>query len=251
MPAQVRQRAVSFAERKSLDFTLRFYELARLHFSPNRELVELLLTRTGKPGYLMERGVDTWLFSPGRRERTDRTLVVGYVGRLSPEKNVRFLASIEAALIAAGYRDYRFLVVGEGSERDWLRANLRRAELPGILQGEPLAKAYASMDIFVFPSSTDTFGNVVLEATASGVPAVVTADGGPKFLVRSGVTGFVAANEAAFIRSILELAGDPELVARMRRAAREYACGRSWDAVFESVYEHYEACWQPAGVLVA
>ena len=105
-----------------------------------------------------------------------------------------------------------------------------RIRVRAVAAGEPLAKAYASMDIFVFPSSTDTFGNVVLEATASGVPAVVTADGGPKFLVRSGVTGFVAANEAAFIRSILELAGDPELVARMRRAAREYACGRSWDA---------------------
>jgi len=92
--------------------------------------------------------------------------------------------------VQAGVTGYRFLVVGEGADRVWLRASLRNAELPGVLCGEELARAYASMDVFVFPSTTDTFGNVVLEAMASGVPPVVTDRGGPQFLVDQGTTGF-------------------------------------------------------------
>ena len=108
------------------------------------------------------------------------------------EKNVRFLAELRG-LVAAGSPDFRLVVVGSGSEAGCLRANLRKATLTGILRGEELARAYADMDVFAFPSETDTFGNVVLEALSSGVPAVVTTAGGPKFLVESGVTGFVAA----------------------------------------------------------
>src|SRR5262249_28243966 len=156
---------------------------AKLLFAPNPELTELLSHRTGRPARIMRRGIDTHLFSPARRRRTDGAFVIGYVGRLSPEKNVRMLAELETALLAAGLTNYRFLIVGEGVERAWLGSHMCSAELPGILRGEKLAEAYASMDAFVFPSATDTFGNVVLEAMASGVPPVVSTSGGPKFLV--------------------------------------------------------------------
>jgi glycosyltransferase involved in cell wall biosynthesis len=79
--------------------------------------------------------------------------------------------------------------VGQGRESNWLRENVHNAILTGVLRGERLAEAYAGMDLFVFPSHTDTFGNVVVEALASGVPVVVTATGGPKFLVQQGLTG--------------------------------------------------------------
>jgi glycosyltransferase involved in cell wall biosynthesis len=95
------------------------------------------------------------------------------------------------------------------------------------------------MDVFAFPSFTDTFGNVILEALASGVPAVVTTGGGPKFMVQSGVTGFVAESEAAFIGCVLELMNNSDKLATMKAAAREYACSISWDRVFENVYEAY------------
>jgi glycosyltransferase involved in cell wall biosynthesis len=108
-----------------------------------------------------------------------------------------------------------------------------------VLKGDDLARAYANMDVFAFPSFTDTFGNVILEALSSGVPAVVTNGGGPKFLVQSGVTGFVAENDAAFIRAILELLNDGDRLQRMKAAAREYACSISWDRVFERVYDAY------------
>jgi glycosyltransferase involved in cell wall biosynthesis len=94
------------------------------------------------------------------------------------------------------------------------------------------------MDVLVFPSHTDTFGNVVLEALASGVPAIVTGDGGPKFIVREGETGFIATDEA-FPSAIARLARDRSLLETMRRNARTYALGCSWDAVFEKVYAGY------------
>ena len=227
------------AERHAWSGAARFYKMARVLFAPNRELVDSLREQTGKPCFLMERGVDAVMFTPAKRDPGVRPFTVGYIGRLSVEKNVRFLAQIEQALATAGV-DYRFLIAGSGGEQDWLAANLRRAEMLGVIKGEQLAKAYANMDVFAFPSQTDTFGNVILEAAASGVPAVVTTGGGPKFLVRSGETGFVASSDHEFLRRILELAQDAGMHARMRVAAREHACTRSWDRVFEQVYDAYE-----------
>lgn len=234
----------SWAERSILDRCTWFYGLAQVIFAPNPELVDLLSLHTRRPVFLMVRGIDMALFSPLRRVRTDKTFVVGYVGRVSPEKNVRALAAVEEKLIAAGIADYRILVVGEGSERSWLAQNLRRAELPGVLRGEALANAYASMDILVFPSRTDTFGNVALEAMASGVPAVVSSQGGPKFLIENDVTGRVAKSDEEFGAAAVDLYRDPEKRMRMSQQARAIAQRYSWDAVFEEVYARYEAAFQ-------
>jgi glycosyltransferase involved in cell wall biosynthesis len=101
-----------------------------------------------------------------------------------------------------------------------------------------LSEGYANMDLLVFPSHTDTFGNVVLEALASGVPAIVTPDGGPKYIVRDGQTGIIA-DDAGFASAVAGLLRAPEQLARMRVAAREYALTCSWDAVFDRVYDAY------------
>ncbi|MDR3677467.1 MAG: glycosyltransferase, partial [Acidobacteriota bacterium] len=130
--------------------------------------------------------------------------------------------------------------VGHGGELDWLRERLPRAEFPGVLRGEALAAAYASMDLFVFPSHTDTFGNVVLEALASGVPAIVTPDGGPCTIVRDGETGCIVPDEG-FAVAVAAVLADPEKHAAMRQAARAYALTASWDSVFEGVYAGYES----------
>ena len=108
----------------------------------------------------------------------------------------------------------------------------------GVLRGAALAEAYANMDVLVFPSHTDTFGNVVLEALASGVPAVVTPDGGPKYIVRDQETGFVTMDDR-FATTIAELVRDRARLNGIRLRAREYALGCSWDAVFDRVYEGY------------
>jgi phosphatidylinositol alpha 1,6-mannosyltransferase len=241
LPQAVRSSAAGSFEAWALDRCVWFYRLAKLVFAPNAELVDMLARRTGRPAFLMSRGIDTELFSPARRTRLDGDFVIGYVGRLSPEKNVRLLAEIEQALVRAGMRNYRFLIVGYGSEHAWLSGVMRRASLPGVLRGEDLARAYASMDAFVFPSATDTFGNVVLEAMASGVPAIVTRQGGPKFLIAPGEDGQLAGTAEEFARCVLDWSRAPERLARMREQARRTAERHSWDAVWEDVYQRYEA----------
>jgi phosphatidylinositol alpha 1,6-mannosyltransferase len=228
-------------EAGALWVTSQFYKLAKVLFAPNDELCRMLERTTGRPCFLMQRGVDTDWFSPTHRTRAvdDKTVVLGYVGRLSVEKNVALLVRVERELAAMGVCGVRFSIVGHGSEEEALRRNLKNAEFAGVLRGAALAEAYANMDVLVFPSHTDTFGNVVLEALASGVPAVVTKDGGPKFIVKDGETGFVT-EDGRFAESVAELVRDRARMGEMRRRARAYALGCSWDAVFERVYAGYE-----------
>lgn len=232
--------ASGWIERGSLAATAKFYRLAKVLYAPNEELCALLERRTGRPCRVMRRGVDTELFTPARRTRTvdDDVVVLGYVGRLSVEKNIAMLPRIERELRAAGVENTKFVIVGHGGDEAELRTLLPTAEFAGVLRGEALATAYANMDVFVFPSATDTFGNVVLEALASGVPAVVTTGGGPKFIVRNGVTGFVGTTEemAASVGVLVKDAGVRE---RMAAAAREYALSCRWDAIFDGVYAGY------------
>jgi phosphatidylinositol alpha 1,6-mannosyltransferase len=205
----------------------------------------LLERFTGRHCALMPRGVETLSFSPEFRDRngTGEEFVLGFCGRLSIEKNVALLARVRTELIAKGITNFRFLIIGHGKEEGWLRQHLPNAEFTGVLRGKDLARAYANMDLFVFPSHTDTFGNVVLEALASGVPAVVTPDGGPKFIVCNGNTGFVTGDEH-FAEMVAELVRDRARLEAMRLKAREYALGCSWDAVFDRVYRGYGAAFE-------
>ena len=232
-------------ENSALYFSAKFYSIAQILFAPNTGLCTLLEKETGRPCFLMERGVDTQVFSPAhrRRESGDNAFILGFVGRLSVEKNVALLAKVQQQLTASGLTSFRFLVVGHGAEESWLRAHLPGAEFPGVLRGEALSRAYANMDLFVFPSHTDTFGNVVLEALASGVPAIVTPDGGPPSIVRHRETGLIARDED-FATAVASILTDPPLHARMRKAARQDGLSASWDSVFEAVYDGYRALLQ-------
>ncbi len=219
----------------------KFYSIAQVLFAPNPELCRQLEEMTERPCSLMPRGVDAAVFHPSNRNRAadDRDQVLGFVGRLSVEKNIAGLVQVQDDLEKMGHRSFRFLIVGHGGDEAWLRERLRRAEFTGVLRGEALSAAYANMDLFVFPSHTDTFGNVVLEALASGVPAVVTPDGGPATIVRDGETGRIVP-DAELAGAVAEILGDPAKHAAMRKAARAYALTASWDAVFEGVYAVYE-----------
>ncbi|MDR5726876.1 MAG: glycosyltransferase [Terriglobia bacterium] len=231
---------VSRAARKfSRLATMRFYRIPRFLFAPNPEIVEELIQATGKPCFPMGHGVDTARFDPRFRDGQNGPFTIGYVGRLTPEKNIRWLSRLELALHHKGYRDFRLLIVGQGAEEGWLRAKLQRAEFSGVLTGNDLSRAYANMDVLAFPSDTETFGLVVLEALASGVAPVVTATGGPKYTVQHGKTGYVARNFEEFAACVATLMTTPDLLASMRTAARQYAQASSWDSAFQNIYQTY------------
>ena len=235
-------RLSDWAERTALLPLLRFYRIARVTLAPTPGQVRWLEQSTGRPAFLMPRGVDCELFHPARRTTTGATLRLGYVGRVTPEKRVRFLVEIERALLDAGFKDFQIVVVGDGSERPWLEGHLKHGVFTGVLRDRALAEAYANMDLFLFPSRTDTFGNVIQEAAAAGVPAIVTSEGGPKHLVIPGITGFVAANDREFIQNVLELSAIPKRRHEMGIAARENIYGASWDSAFEMTYSAYRYC---------
>jgi phosphatidylinositol alpha 1,6-mannosyltransferase len=240
LPRFARRPIIDYVERTSLKLLFEYYKIGRVLLAPNQDLGEMLERNCARIVFSMKRGVDTELFSPVKRLRRDGVFTLGYVGRLAPEKNVRLLVEIEKALIASGNTNFRFVIVGAGSEREWLEQNLQFAEFTGVLKGESLARAYANFDLFIFPSSTDTFGNVVLEAQASGVPAIVSDGGGPKFIIQDNVTGYVASETIGFRDSIMRLISHPDKLQQMREAARLLACATSWDRIFEEVYRAYD-----------
>jgi glycosyltransferase involved in cell wall biosynthesis len=170
---------------------------------------------------LMPIGVDTDLFTPARRRHPNWMVNIGYVGRLSAEKNVRLLRSLEEALDAEGL-DVRFTIVGDGSEREWLERYMQRAEFMGVLHAGELATAYAEMDIVVFASEGDGVGNVVLEAMASGVPVV-------------------AMDRQDFIDAVRGLVKNRARRDALGAAARAHALARSsWDRNFYDICKAYD-----------
>lgn len=239
-PGTWRTRISHSGEHQSLRALIRFYGLARFLLAPNEATVQLLQERTGRPAFLMAHGVDTEFYSPARRIKQTEPFCIGYVGRLTPEKDVRLFVGLEQSLLSAGQRNFRFTIVGEGSEKHWLRRNLRFGELPGILRGHALAQAFANIDMFVFPSRTDTFGLVLLEAMASGVPVVVNAETGAQVSVRNEVTGYYAEDLNSLTRSVVCLMQNEPLRRQMGYSARQFACSKNWDGVFEELYQTYE-----------
>ena len=209
LPRAVRVPLLAAVERHALAATLLFYKIPRVLLAPNEDLVELLARRTGKAAHLMSHGVDTQTFAPQRRNVRDTRVRIGFVGRLSAEKQVRLLVRLERALHAAGETECEFVIVGDGAEREWLQQEMPAAQFCGVLQGDELARAYANFDLFVFPSKSETFGLAVLEAMASGVPVLAMAHGGPRFVVHHGVSGWLARDDEEFLEAGLMLARDP------------------------------------------
>jgi glycosyltransferase involved in cell wall biosynthesis len=198
---------------------------------------------------ILPRGLDTDLFNPARRDLTfwpgsganGAEVRLLYVGRISREKDLDVLVAAYNKVRQAGH-PVKLFVVGHGPYSEALAAALPDAVFLGYLTGEPLAKAYASADVFVFPSTTDTFGNVIIEAQASGLPVIVSDLGGPKELVEDGVNGIVTRAHDAddFARAINRLTGDPKLRSRMGEKARQSVVDRSWPDAFRKFWQATE-----------
>ena len=195
------------------------------------------------------RGVDLATYHP-RNKQDAATLrlrerlaprgevIVGYVGRLAPEKQVERMAALR------GLDNVRLVLVGDGPSRPLLAKEL--AGMPvtmlGALGGAELATAYASFDVFLHTGTEETFGQTIQEAHASGIPVVAPRAGGPIDLVDHGVNGFLySPGDDAQLRAFVEgLVIDDEVRARMGEAGRRSVLGRSWDGVCSQLVEHYE-----------
>ncbi|MDE3134734.1 MAG: glycosyltransferase, partial [Acidobacteriota bacterium] len=180
-----------------------------------------------------DRGVDLTRFDPGLREASllPGQIKLLYVGRLTREKGLELLAD---AFELAHERDPRLHLVlaGGGPEEEALRARLgEHASFLGWQYGAELARTYASADAFLFASRTDTFGQVLLEAQASGLPVVAVAEGGPTSLIEAGETGLlVPADADALAHAVHEIVENPLLAERLRRNALQAVSARTWEA---------------------
>ncbi len=228
-----------------------FYDACQEVFVPSQSMAEALradgVTTILR---LWPRGVDTQRFDPAkrsgdwraRRGLADDALAIAFVSRLVKEKRLDDFVEVVARLKANGIK-CRALIVGDGPERQSLIQRLPDGIFEGFVVGEDLAIAYASADMFVFPSDTETFGSVTLEAMASGLPAICADATGSRSLVVAGVTGFLApvGDAEAMAEAALSLARDPDLRRRMSGAARAHSLTFSWDEAMAGILERYRS----------
>ncbi len=217
---------------------------------PSTATKALLVGATGDPDRIgiWTRGVDTDFFSPHKRSEalrrswkvSDTRPAILYVGRLSREKGLSMFPALQQMLRGLGI-PHRFVLAGQGPMRPELEARLDNAVFTGVLGREDVATAFASADVFLFPSRTDTAGNVVLEAQACGLPVMVSDAGGPQENMLGGVTGIVVGGTQidAWSLALTKLLRDKARRGRMAVAARQYSLTRRWDTALAPLFDTY------------
>ena len=237
----------SFLESVTWRYMHWFYNQLDTVFVNSEEYRESWIKRGFDPEKLkiFPRGLDTQLFHPTRRNPAffekfgakNGQVRLLYVGRVSREKDLDLLAEAYRRLRDEGL-SIQLCVVGHGPYSREFSESLPEALFTGYLTGKELAAAYASADIFVFPSTTDTFGNVIIEAQASGVPVIVSDSGGPKELVENDRNGLITKSHDVedLTRAIRELVADPDRRKRMGNFARESVINRTWPNAFRKFW---------------
>jgi glycosyltransferase involved in cell wall biosynthesis len=197
------------------------------------------------------RGVDCRLFHPfydklslRKKYSINKKFLLLYAGRLAPEKNAELL--LDAAKLLPSYlnENIQWLIVGDGPIRNQLQASAPdNMMFTGYLEGQELAEVYSASDLFIFPSPTETFGNVVLESLASGTPVIGANTGGVKSIIQEGITGLLCepGNAAKFSKAITTLLTHPKQRVAMGQRSREYALTQKWDKIFDDLLRKYAA----------
>lgn len=249
---------IGFLRRPIAAWLRHFHNRCDVTMAPTEALRGTLATQGYRGLQVLTRGVDTTRFQPSRRSPALRESwgagpddpVVLHVGRLAAEKNLAVLSEAFDAITRELPRA-RLVVVGDGPERADLQARHPQAVFTGQQRGDDLARHYASADLFVFASLTETFGNVTTEAMASGLAVVAYDHAAAGQLVSPGVEGLLAApdDRNGFVAHALSLAGDLPRCRTMGRLARQRAEGLGWDAIvarFEAILEAAIHARQPA-----
>jgi glycosyltransferase involved in cell wall biosynthesis len=218
----------------------KFHNATSRTMVPTEELRDSLASQGFRRLTVVPRGIDTALFSPSKRSQvlrqswgaTDKTLVVLSVGRLAAEKNLDLVVETFRQL-RSGNVEVKLVFVGDGPLRQKLARDCPEALFQGVRRGEDLAAHYASADVFLFPSLTETFGNVTLEAMASGLAVVAFNCAGAKWLIEDGINGCTAppSDNRTFIRKADALSKDGALRQQIRLAARQTSLESSWESI--------------------
>jgi phosphatidylinositol alpha 1,6-mannosyltransferase len=244
VPAYARAYRIGIGEAAAWAWLRAVHNGADRTLAPSTSTAAALVAQGIRRVWLWRRGVDAVRFDPARRSDAVRAAlapgggtIVGYVGRLATEKRVDLLGR------TSRLPGVRLVVVGDGPARKRLEKALPDAVFVGERHGEQLARLYASLDVFVHTGPYETFGQTVQEASASGVPVVAPASGGPLDLVLPGRTGELVApnDEAALTEAVARLVADPGLRARYGAAGRALVEGRTWAAIGDELIAHYEA----------
>lgn len=195
------------------------------------------------------RGIDHFLYSPAKRSQQIRKRygitaknIILYVGRIAPEKDIQVVLDTYHSLPVSLKRESHLIIAGDGPLFKTLAAQKDpNITFTGFIEGKELAKVYASADVFLFPSSTETFGNVVLEALSSGLPVICAKAGGVQHLVQHGVNGFLcqSKNTNHFTQAVSTVLTDQSIRVSFRAAARQFALSQSWDNIFNTLIKSY------------
>jgi phosphatidylinositol alpha 1,6-mannosyltransferase len=238
-----------WAEKLAGQYLHRFYGQCAQIYAPTESMAQVLRDERMNPDIrIWSRGIDSALFHPGKRDEAWRgahgigpaEVVVAFVGRLVLEKGLAVFADSIDQARARGMK-LRVLVVGDGPERAWFAERLPGAVFTGFLQGPDLARAYASSDIFFNPSTTETFGNVTLEAMASGLPALCARATGSMSLVVHGATGFLCESHdiGEYADCLVRLISDAGLRRGLGAASRQRSLVYNWDRILSDVLTNY------------
>ena len=225
-------------------------------FAPSNDVIDRLKAMGIEGTRLLGRGVDTTLFNPGKRDRALRQrwgidpengIVAIFVSRLAAEKNIP-LAAEAFERIRAANPDVACVFVGDGPERAKLEKKHPDFIFAGMQKGDDLARHYASADLFVFPSVTETFGNVVTEAMASGLVALAYDYAAPRKYIRDGENGYLVPYDqsAAYLKQIDHALSQRAQWPALRAAARQTAEGLGWRKIIEGFVDELEAAREEA-----
>lgn len=240
---------LGFLENAAWKYLRWFHNQSPPTYCPSRMTLAELQDRGLQGVEIWSRGLETGLFNPGHRSLElrrnlgvrDEDVLLVYVGRLAKEKNLPVLLQAFDRL-KAKVPEVKLLLVGDGP----IRASLEKRTTPDILcvgykRGKELAAHYASGDLFAFPSLTETFGNVVLEAMGCGLPVVGFEAGGVPHSVRHGESGLLAPPDhpEVFTSHLETLCRDAALRKRMSEAARTYAESQTWEQIFSRLFDSY------------
>jgi len=240
---------LSVLERPFERMLTRFYNRADEVLVPTPGMASVLRGwGVTSPIDIWSRGVDHDRFSPARRDLGwrrslgigDDEMAIGFLGRLVKEKGLDVFAAVARALCERGVA-HKLLVVGDGPARDWFAREVPGAVFAGFQRGAALGRAVASMDVFFNPSVTETFGNVTLEAMASGVPVVAARATGAVDLVDEGRTGFLVPprDAAAYADAIARIVTEPGLRQALGAAGHDKAAGYRWDTINQAALDAY------------